>query len=76
MISLYRVATPEKPDNTSGRTRNLAVLSLALSLIVLAIFAASPGFAWEYWGGDQGGTRFSKLAQITPANVGDLVRAW
>jgi quinoprotein glucose dehydrogenase len=76
MTSLYRVATPEKPDNTSGRTRNLAVLSLALSLIALAIFAASPSFAWEYWGGDQGGTRFSKLVQITPVNVGDLVRAW
>ncbi len=76
MVSLYRVATPEKPDSASGRTRNLAVLLLALSLIALALVAASPGFAWEYWGGDQGGTRFSKLAQITPANVGDLVRAW
>jgi quinoprotein glucose dehydrogenase len=32
--------------------------------------------AWEYWGGDRGGTRFSQLARITPANVGNLVRAW
>jgi len=37
---------------------------------------AEPGVAWEYWGGDQGGTRFSKLEQITPANVGNLVRAF
>lgn len=32
--------------------------------------------AWEHWGGDRGGSRFSPLAQITPANVGSLVRAW
>src|SRR5260370_4813690 len=32
--------------------------------------------AWEHWGGDRGGMRFSPLTQITPANVGDLVRAW
>ncbi|MET0676675.1 MAG: pyrroloquinoline quinone-dependent dehydrogenase [Bradyrhizobium sp.] len=32
--------------------------------------------AWEHWGGDAGGTRFSPLAQITPANVDRLVRAW
>jgi quinoprotein glucose dehydrogenase len=31
---------------------------------------------WEHWGGDRGGTRFSPLARITPANVGNLVRAW
>ena len=38
--------------------------------------SAAPGFAWEHWGGDRGGTRFSPLDQITPANVGNLVRAW
>src|SRR5260370_11429651 len=32
--------------------------------------------AWEHWGGDRGGMRFSPLTEITPANVGDLVRAW
>ena len=32
--------------------------------------------AWEHWGGDRGGMRFSPLTQITPANVGDLVQAW
>src|SRR5258707_15642308 len=40
------------------------------------VFAAMPAFAWEHWGGDRGGMRFSPLAQITPANVGNLVRAW
>ena len=32
--------------------------------------------AWEHWGGDRGGSRFSQLTQITPDNVGNLVRAW
>src|ERR1700744_6399248 len=44
--------------------------------LTLVAFAASPAAAWDYWGGDAGGTRFSKLDQITPANVDRLVRAW
>jgi quinoprotein glucose dehydrogenase len=48
---------------------------IAACFIVIA-FAASSARAWDHWGGDQGGTRFSKLDQITPANVGNLVRAW
>ena len=47
-----------------------------LSLFALVLFAAAPALAWEHWGGDRGGMRFSPLAQITPANVGNLVRAW
>jgi quinoprotein glucose dehydrogenase len=45
-------------------------------LLAVALFAAAPALGWEHWGGDRGGTRFSPLAQITPANVGNLVRAW
>ena len=45
-------------------------------MLVVVLLAAAPALAWEYWGGDRGGTRFSELAQITPANVGNLVRAW
>ncbi|MEA2941057.1 MAG: quinoprotein glucose dehydrogenase [Bradyrhizobium sp.] len=45
-------------------------------LFALSCFMAAPAFAWEHWGGDRGGTRFSPLAMITPANVGDLVKAW
>jgi quinoprotein glucose dehydrogenase len=40
------------------------------------MFAAAPALAWDHWGGDAGGTRFSTLNQITPANVGSLVHAW
>jgi quinoprotein glucose dehydrogenase len=31
---------------------------------------------WSAYGGDPGGTRYSSLAQITPANVHDLRVAW
>ena len=40
------------------------------------LLAAGPALAWEHWGGDRGGSRFSPLTQITPANVGQLVRAF
>jgi quinoprotein glucose dehydrogenase len=46
------------------------------ALSVLALFFAGPASAWEHWGGDRGGTRFSPLAMITPANVDNLVKAW
>jgi quinoprotein glucose dehydrogenase len=42
----------------------------------VSCLVAAPAFAWEHWGGDRGGTRFSPLAMITPANVDRLVRAW
>ena len=45
-------------------------------LFALFAFVCSPAFAWEHWGGDPGGMRFSPLTQITPDNVGNLVRAW
>src|SRR5215212_2052745 len=53
--------------------------STGLFISVLAIFCAFislPASAWEHWGGDRGGSRFSPLNQITPDNVGNLVRAW
>ena len=45
-------------------------------LFALLLLVSAPAFGWEYWGGDAGGTRFSPLDQITPANVDNLVRAW
>jgi quinoprotein glucose dehydrogenase len=50
--------------------RNLVRLFAAIVLL------STPALAWEHWGGDRGGTRFSPLDQITPANVGSLIRAW
>src|ERR1051326_2857300 len=43
---------------------------------VLTLLLAAPAPAWQHWGGDPGGTRFSPLAAITPGNVERLVKAW
>ena len=46
-------------------------------LVCLSCVGISPlALAWEHWGGDRGGMRFSPLTLITPDNVGNLVRAW
>src|SRR4051795_225534 len=46
------------------------------TLLAVMLFVAAPAMAWEHWGGDRGGLRYSPIAQITPANVGNLVRAF
>jgi len=37
---------------------------------------SAPAAGWGYYGGDQGGQRFSPARQITPANVTKLQIAW
>ncbi|MET0674630.1 MAG: pyrroloquinoline quinone-dependent dehydrogenase [Bradyrhizobium sp.] len=52
---------------------------VGLFIFVVAIFSIAcglPASAWEHWGGDRGGSRYSPLDQITPDNVDNLVRAW
>ena len=49
--------------------------ALLFTCLTSAAFAASPG-DWTSYGHDAGGGRFSPLTGITPANVGNLVRAW
>ncbi|MFT4012753.1 MAG: membrane-bound PQQ-dependent dehydrogenase, glucose/quinate/shikimate family [Paracoccus sp. (in: a-proteobacteria)] len=39
-------------------------------------YAGAVGEDWPYFGGDNGGGRFSPLDQITPANVTQLERVW
>ncbi|UFW46867.1 MULTISPECIES: pyrroloquinoline quinone-dependent dehydrogenase [Bradyrhizobium] len=50
-------------------------LHIVVALIAL-LFAAPPCGAWESWGSDAGGSRFAPLRQITPDNVGQLIRAF
>ena len=64
----------------------LGVALVALSPFSRSIPAASPMLAgtpaqpgagdWSHYGNSLGGTRYSALAQITPANVGNLEQAW
>ncbi|HEX9468331.1 MAG TPA: PQQ-binding-like beta-propeller repeat protein, partial [Bradyrhizobium sp.] len=72
---LHRASGAEKLHGIFIFVGNRAHLVQEFLLAVLLLTAA-PAFGWEHWGGDRGGTRFSPLAQITPANVGSLVRAW
>ena len=51
-----------------------ALISCLLSTTESA--AVSPDTQWSAYGGDAGGTRYSPLTQITPANVSRLQVAW
>lgn len=62
--------------------RRLAGLLLIFLVIVAPAFAeeternSKAGSGWAAWGGDPGGQKFSPLKEITPDNVGNLVRAF
>jgi quinoprotein glucose dehydrogenase len=49
---------------------------LGLLLSCLAAHAAAADNVWSFYGGDAGGTRYSTLKQITPANVARLKAVW
>lgn len=50
-------------------------LIFPVALAVGSARAQAPA-AWSHYGGDAGGSRYSALAQITPANVAQLRVAW
>ena len=74
-IILHRDFGPEKANGAFAAALNQA-FRVGGFLLAVMLSAVAPALAWEHWGGDRGGMRFSPLAQITPANVGNLVRAW
>jgi quinoprotein glucose dehydrogenase len=49
---------------------------MILSAFLAAVAAAVPETGWPAYGGDEGGTRYSNLTQISPSNVADLRVAW
>lgn len=52
-------------------------LALMISFaLISSVAAAAPDSGWPAYGGDEGGTRYSPLTEITPANVGELRVAW
>ena len=67
---------PRQRDTRTHRAIASRSVMITLLWVVLTGLVAPPALAWEYWGGDPGGTRFSTIPQITPGNVGQLVRAW
>jgi len=73
---LQRASTAGKHHGIFTFARSRAFPRLGLLFAVALSAAAAPALGWEHWGGDRGGQRFSPLAQITPANVGNLVRAF
>lgn len=59
-------------------TKRLNMRAAAIILAAGSLGAAGAARAgdWDYYGGDQGGMRYSPLSQITPENVDDLIPAW
>ena len=51
------------------------MVAMALLCCPVSLLAA-PDSGWPAYGGDEGGTRYSPLTEITPANVGELRVAW
>ncbi|NIM52275.1 MAG: PQQ-binding-like beta-propeller repeat protein [Gemmatimonadales bacterium] len=70
----------------AGIGKWVVVALLALVVIILTVRALTgpevfippggPVDGWEFYGGDQGGTRYSRLTQITRSNVQHLEVAW
>ena len=54
----------------------LRVCGAAATVLLLAVVRAAPSGDWPAFGNDPGGTKFSPLTQITPANVSRLTMAW
>src|SRR5215470_445880 len=59
------------------RTRWFWILALVIAgSLARAADDSSKQVEWRYYGGDQGGMRFSSLADINPGNVNQLQIAW
>jgi quinoprotein glucose dehydrogenase len=56
--------------------KNLLFLSAALVTLTTTAVAQNAAIEWRTYGQDKGGQRFSRLTQITPANVARLQIAW
>jgi len=73
--------SPASPN----RTPRLYGAAAALTVLATLAGCSKPGnqpvarvadVGWPFYGGDEGGQRFSPAAQITPVNVKDLAVAW
>jgi quinoprotein glucose dehydrogenase len=66
----------------SQRNLRFSMIGAACVVMLLGAGLASaqstgePQAGWAHYGGDAGGMRYSAARQITPENVGRLIRAW
>jgi quinoprotein glucose dehydrogenase len=58
------------------KTRAAVLVVLAAGSLLLAQEHSSRQVEWLYYGGDQGGMKFSPLTDVTAGNVGRLAVAW
>ena len=56
--------------------RTVFAMWVAAAFLATGTASAAETGGWSAYGGDAGGTRYSALTQITPANVQDLRVAW
>ena len=54
----------------------MKTLWVALGSVVLLGAQTQTVYEWRYWSGDQGQAKYATVPDITPANVGQLERAW
>ena len=78
MLDKYVVsASFVSPREIDLKVKNLPILvGVALGCAQSESASVSPGTDWPVYGRDAAGTRYSPLAQITPANVESLTVAW
>jgi quinoprotein glucose dehydrogenase len=60
---------------SSGEIQDMRIPTLIVLLALPALVQAA-GSDWSAYGGDPGGSRYSSLTQVTPANVDKLQVAW
>lgn len=51
-------------------------IATTAGLVLISALAGAQNVNWPYYGGDQGGMKFSALTQVTKQNVGKLKLAW
>jgi quinoprotein glucose dehydrogenase len=56
--------------------RNIWIGLFVAVALAIGDCAKAADAGWQFYGGDQGGQRYSTAAQITPANVSNLSVAW
>ena len=66
----------EGPSTTRMKQIQATLLSTLLACCSFSALAQAPNTEWRFYGGDEGGTRYSSLNQINRDNVSSLRRVW